>query len=151
VQALLDPDHVVNVQYGGFTEGVHVNIKLPMLQQLNLPTDNVLSLNVGNQMPDALTAVFSGGQSANLAGDFPGVQWTMAPRGPLGNVLQTLGIDLGQVLDVADGQVTSNSNSLLGQVSSLLQLLTGSSALPVNVQATYGGVTSNTTQATVSH
>lgn len=174
-QALLDPDHVVNVQYGGFTEGVQLNIKLPVLQQLSLGTGGMSSLSVGNQMPDVLTGVFQGGQNATLGANFPGVTWTMAPdnallqpilaalevtdllnpQHPLANLLSNLG-DLNQILSVDS---TTGQLVVAGQKTALLTQLLGllPGGLPVKATANYdgelsnSGLHSNTVQATVSH
>jgi hypothetical protein len=163
-QALLDPNHVVNVQYGGFTEGVHFNIKLPVLQNLALGTDGMNSLSIGNQMPDALTAVFSGGQSAALGANFPGVSWTMVPdlssvNPVVGTLIQPIVNQLGPLNQILGVDSQTGQLVVLGQKSALLtQLITAlGGSLPVNATANYNGslsntgLQSNTVQATVSH
>jgi hypothetical protein len=163
-QALLDPNHVVNVQYGGFTEGVHFNIKLPVLQNLALGTDGMNSLSIGNQMPDALTAVFSGGQSAALGANFPGVSWTMVPdlssvNPVVGTLIQPIVNQLGPLNQILGVDSHTGQLVVLGQKSALLtQLITAlGGSLPVNATANYNGelsntgLQSNTVQATVSH
>jgi hypothetical protein len=142
--ALLDPDHVVNVQYGGFTESVNLHIKAPVIQSLQLGSGGLLSTSLNSQLP-ALQAVFAGNQPATLDADFPGVQWNVEPRGALGSVLNLLGVALNQVITVnSNGQLVATNVPLLNQVLSLV-----GGALPVNLNATYGGVSSNTAQAVI--
>ncbi len=162
-QALLDPNHIVNVQYGGFSEGVHVNLKLPVLQGLSLGTNGMSSLNVGNQMPDALTAVFQGGQNAALGAAFPGVSWNVVPDvsnvGLLGPVIQPILNQLGPLSQILSVDSSTGQLVVLGQKTALLNqlidLLGGS--LPANVTAKYNGslsttgLQSNTVQGTISH
>ncbi|HUR34869.1 MAG TPA: hypothetical protein VM032_13800, partial [Vicinamibacterales bacterium] len=139
--ALLDPTHVINVQYGGFTATASITIQLPVLQSLALT--NGLSLKAGTQLP-AVQALFSQGFSASLNSTFPGLTWTLQPRGILGTVLQTLGLSLNQILDVSSGSLVVVNGSLLNQALSL----TGG-ALPVNLRATFQGVQSNQSASTV--
>jgi hypothetical protein len=163
-QALLDPDHVVNVQYGGFTEGVQLNIKLPLLQQLSLGTGGMSSLSVGHQMPDVLTGVFQGGQNATLGASFPGVTWTMVPdldsvNPVVGALIQPILNQIGPLNQILGVDSHTGQLVVLGQQSALLtQLITAlGGSLPVNATANYDGelsntgLHSNTVQATVSH
>lgn len=144
VDALLDPNHVVNVQYGGFTEAVNIVLKLPVVQSLQLGTGGLTSLQIGSQLP-AVQGLFSGGASASLVADFPGLTWSLQPRGLLGTVLGLLGLNLNQVLTVTNGRITVLNNTLLNQVIGL-----AGSALPIDIRATYSGITSNVLQANVS-
>jgi hypothetical protein len=141
--ALVDPDHVLNVQYGGFTEAVHVTITPPILESLQLGTGDVLATSLNSQLP-ALQALFAGNQPATLGADFPGVQWDVQPRGLLGTVLNTLGVSLNQVITISNGAITPINVPLLNQVLGLV-----GGALPVNLKATYNGISSNTAQAVI--
>jgi hypothetical protein len=163
-QALLDPNHVVNVQYGGFTETAHINLKLPAMQQLSLGSDGMSSLAIGNQMPDAVTGVFQGGQTATLGSSLPGLSWTVVPD--LSNVNPLLGATIQPIVNQLGPlnqllSVDSNTGQLVvaGQKSALLTQLIGllPGGLPVNATANYNGslsntgLQSNTVQGTIAH
>lgn len=141
--ALVDPSHVLNVEYGGFTEAVHVNVDAPLIDSLQLGDGSVLFTGVNSKLP-AVQALFEGDLPAEMAADFPGLTWNVEPRGPLANVLTLLGKSLNQVIAINNGTVTGVDVPLLNQV---LGLLGGS--LPVTYQATYNGVTSNDAQAEI--
>lgn len=141
VDALLDPNHTVNVQYGGFSESVNIVLKLPGVQAVQLGTGGVTSLALGSQLP-ALQTVFTDGASASLGSDFPGVTWSTEPRGALGGVLSLLGLNLNQVLSVSNGRLTTVSNTLLNTVTGLLP----GGIIPLDMRATYDGVQSNVLQ-----
>lgn len=146
VDALLDPNHVVDVQYGGFTESVNIVLKLPGVQALQLGTGGTTSLALNSQLP-AIQTLFDGGATADLAADFPGVTWSLQPRGALNGVLSLLGLDLTHVLTVNNGRLVAVGNGLLDTVVGLLP----GGLIPLDLRATYGGVPSNVLQANVSN
>ncbi len=135
---LLDPEHVVNAQYGGYSANTVVRIKPPVLQTIQLGTGSgPTSTQAGTKFP-ALQAIYANGMQATLGADFPGVSWQIQPRAGLSNVLQLLGVDMSQVMTVVNGVPTPVNNSLFNQVAGLL-----GGSVPVETRATYNGVTSN--------
>jgi hypothetical protein len=141
--ALLDPDHVVNVQYGGFTEAVNVKVTPPALSALTIQSSGDVALSANSQLP-AVTALLSQGGEATVQGNAPGVTWSAAPAGPLGSALNTLGVTLGNVVSVADGTVKVVNAALFDQLRGLV-----GGALPVELRATLNGVQSAAVNATI--
>jgi hypothetical protein len=145
---LTNPSHVVNVQYGGFTTSVNFTLKTPIVQSLTIGSGGTLALSAGSQLP-AVQAVSTQGGTASLGAAFPGVTWTLQPRGStLNTVLNLLGVSLNQVLTTSNGQVAVANNTLFNQV--LGNPLLGG-AIPIDVRASFQGVNSNLQPATVSN
>jgi hypothetical protein len=155
IQGLLNPDHKINVTYGGFTANVNVHVDLPLLTDLGFPPDlGTLQLTNGNQLPP-LTGLFSDGIDSTLDASLPTcnqtvttdcVNYTLTAAGPLGGTINTvlglLGINLNQVLSVTDGVVNVNEG-LLSQILNNPLLLPLNGLLPLNMVATVNDVTSN--------
>jgi hypothetical protein len=141
INALVDPNHTINVAYGGFTANVIVHLSvanlgsLPItgLQLTGLAPNQTLA--VGTKLPPIL-ALLAGGNQLLVASDTPGVNWTVAPRGLLTGLLGTLGQSISSVLDISSGTLHGVSFGLLDPV---LTLLNG--VLTVDLSAVANGVT----------
>jgi uncharacterized protein YjdB len=163
IQGLLNPNHQINVTYGGFTANVNVHVDLPLLTDLGFPSDlGTLSLTNGNQLPP-LTGIFSDGIDSTIDTSLPTcnqtvttdcVDYTLTAAGPLGGTVNTvlglLGINLDQVLSVTDGVVNVNQG-LLSQILSNPLLAPLGGVLPLNMAATVNDVTSNPLSVTLGN
>jgi uncharacterized protein YjdB len=157
IQGLLNPNHKINVTYGGFTADVNVHVDLPLLTGLGFPTDlGQISLTNGNQLPP-LTGLFSQGIQSTLDASLPTctgsvttdcVDYALTATGPLAGTLNTvlglLGVNIDQLLSVTDGVVSVNQG-LLTQIlnNPLIQLLNLGGVLPLDLTATVNGIVSN--------
>lgn len=160
VQGLINPDHYVNVTYGGYTANANVTLNLPVLQSLGFPGSSITVGN-GNQLP-SLTGLFSQGINSAVNSDTPGISYAIEAAGPVtalynvpvvGSVLQGL---VNQVLNgtsVVNGvlQQTPAASTALNNVlnNALFQTLGISS--PLNMKATLNGITSDPTRLNVGH
>lgn len=160
LQGLLNPEHPVNVTYGGFTANLVVDLDLPVLQSVGLGNGSPVSLDVGNQLP-AIQGIFSQGITSQIDADLPAPHLTHSIQlgggvlaqlggvpiiGPL--LIGPLTTQINQVLGgltVVDGVLTL-SPALNGTLTSILEndLLEalGLNALPIDIRATVNGVTS---------
>lgn len=143
IAGTLNPNHQINVTYGGFTANVNVTIALPVLQSLGFPS-NTISLSNHNQLP-ALATLFSQGITSTVDASLPGLSYATQPGGALGSVLglPVVGPLVQQLLNtvqVVNG-VVNVDNTLLGNplVQAALAPLGG---LPIDLRATLNGVTS---------
>jgi hypothetical protein len=144
---LLNPNHVVNVTYHGFTAAVQIHVKAPILQSLQLGTGNPTSLAAGAKLP-ALLGSFQGGLQSVLPSDTPGLSCSLANgSGALTTVLSLLGINLSDVIHLVNGTLTIVNNSLFNTL--LANPLLGG-LLPLNASCTLNGVLSNTLPISVS-
>lgn len=170
IQGLLNPNHKINVTYGGFTADVNVHVDLPLLTGLGFPSDlGTLTLSNGNQLP-SLTGLFSQGIQSTLTGNLPAcsgtqttdcIDYALTTTGPLAGTLKSVlglaGIDLDQVLNqavsVTDGGVVNIDQGVLAPVMSVISsnplLAPLGGVLPLNLTGTVNGIASNPLSVTL--
>jgi hypothetical protein len=156
VQGLINPNHYVNVSYGGFTANVVVNLNLPVLQSLGIGNGQPFTLRAGNQIP-ALQTVFSQNISSDVSSGVPGVVYNFQLASPVTQLLQGIPIAgpalLGSLNTVVNGLSVVNgvltlapgTESLLNTALSnplLAPVLAPGGLLPLDLTATLNGVVS---------
>lgn len=150
LQGLLNPNHQINVTYGGFTANVVVNLQLPLLQTLGFPSNNISLVN-GNKLP-SLNALFSQGINSTIDAGLPGVQYALtAGNGLIANALNAVlgvaGLNLNQVFSITNGVLNVSNGGLTGLLNVpivgpvLSGLLGPGGLLPLQLTATVNGVT----------
>lgn len=147
LDVLLNPNHIVNVTYHGFTAAVQIHVNAPVLQSLQLGTGDPTNLAAGTKLP-ALLGSFQGGLQSVLPTDTPGLSCSLTNgSGALTTVLSLLGINLSDVIHLVNGTLTIVNNTLFNTL--LANPLLGG-ILPVNASCTLNGVLSNTLPIHVS-
>ena len=148
IQGLINPNHYVNVTYGGYTANVSIELQLPVLQSVGLNNGNPISLEAGNQLP-SLQTLFSQGITSDVAANVPGVTFDFdLANGPLKTLINTLGLN-GLLNNLLDG-ITENNGVLTlssGAQTALNSLLSNpllglGGVLPLQMTAAVNGVTS---------
>ena len=160
-QALVDPNHYVNVQYGGFTVLAGLQINTPVLGTLpisSLQLPSIATLAAGTQLPN-VTAVLNNG--------FGGTTNLIVPAGTAGLVFQAtppnyvpilgpivgatvnatltpLGDLVGDVIFISNGAVQSINTAPLGGIVSVL-----GGVLQVDTRAVVGAITSNSVSTVI--
>jgi hypothetical protein len=144
IQALIDPNHVINVSYGGFSASVTLHINVPVLGDLGIQGLQLQGISpnadlaVGTHLP-AVLATLANGQLL-IPSATAGLNWNMTPTGLLPTLLSTLGKTLNNVVGIAGGTVQGQGLDL--GILDPLHLLGGK--LPVDLSSTVGGVTATT-------
>jgi hypothetical protein len=141
LRGLLQPNHPINVTYGGFTANVVVNLQLPVLNSLGFPSNNISLLN-GQKLP-SLNALFSQGINSTVDAGLPGIQHALTIGGPLGTLLNSLlpGF-VNQVFSITNGVLNINQGLLAPLLANpLVQALLGpGGVIPLTLTSTINGV-----------
>ena len=160
-QALVDPNHYVNVEYSGFTVLAGLQINTPVLGTLpisSLQLPAIATLAAGTQLPN-VTAILNNGFGGTTGLIVPaataGLVFQVMPRnyvpilgailgGTVNAVLTPLGDLVGDVIFISNGTVQSINTAPLGGILSLL-----GGVLQVDTRAVVGAVTSNSVSSVI--